>query len=50
MTAKEGVIREDKYPYIARDQNVCPLITKLPFKNAGELFVGGDCNKLKSAL
>ena len=50
MTAEEGVIKEDLYPYIGRDQNVCHLITKLPFKNAGVEFVGGDCNKLKSAL
>ena len=50
MTAKEGVIREDLHPYIGIDQRICPLKTKLPFKNAGVKFVGGDCNKLKSAL
>ena len=50
MTAEKGVIRADLHPYIARDQNVCPLKTKLPFKNAGSKYVGGDCDKLKSAL
>ena len=50
MTAKQGIIREDYYPYIARKQNVCPLKTKLPFKNAGVQSLVGDCSKLKSAL
>ena len=50
MTASTGIIKEEDHPYIGRDQNSCPLKTKLPFKNKGVQYVGGDCNKLKSAL
>jgi len=50
MTAANGLIKDEDYPYIARDQNSCPLKQKIPFKNKGVQYVGGDCNNLKSAL